>query len=74
MIEIVEEDVLGDDWLNPPPTTSNEAQRNLHEFTYPEVFTDCWEWDLTDWTHRFLWNCHAILHAITTYDKGSPGG
>lgn len=72
----IEEEVLGDVWMNPPPTTNNEAHTALHDFTESDpsgLFTDTWEWDFTDWTLRFLWNCWAIRHAITTYDNRPQG-
>lgn len=34
---------------------------NEHQF-------DAWEWDLTEYTGRFLWCLHAIVHAINLYD------
>lgn len=37
-------------------------------------FTDTWEWDLTDYTHQFLWCCFAIRWGIEQYDalKAAP--
>jgi hypothetical protein len=32
-------------------------------------FSDTWEWDLTSYTYRFLWNCNAIVDIIGEYDK-----
>jgi hypothetical protein len=31
-------------------------------------FESSWEWDLTDWSHHFLWCCHAIQWGIGQYD------
>lgn len=31
-------------------------------------FYDTWEWQLSDFAPRFLWNCHAIAWAIAQYD------
>ena len=33
------------------------------------VFQDFWEVDLTEYTPRFVWCCHAIVWAIDQYDK-----
>lgn len=32
-------------------------------------FCDAWDWDLRDWTHQFLWCCHAIPWGIAQYDQ-----
>lgn len=44
-----------------------------HQVTFAHVdgfrFTDAWEWDLSDWTHQFLWCCHAIPWAVKQYDQ-----
>lgn len=32
-------------------------------------FEDSWEWDLTEYDGRYLWNLHAILWAIREYRK-----
>jgi hypothetical protein len=32
-------------------------------------FHDTWEWDLSDYTHQFLWCCSAIPWAIARYDE-----
>jgi hypothetical protein len=31
-------------------------------------FSDTWEWDLSEWSHQFLWCCHAIQWGIGQYD------
>ena len=31
-------------------------------------FSDTWEWDLSEWSHQFLWCCHAIQWGIGRYD------
>lgn len=32
-------------------------------------FYDTWEWDLADWSYRYLWCCHAIQWGIARYDE-----
>lgn len=32
-------------------------------------FRDCWEYDFTDYTHRFLWCCYALAWGIKQYDN-----
>ena len=46
-----------------------EAKDALADFNFRFVeFSDTWEWDFTEYTQWFLWNLHAIRHAITAYD------
>jgi hypothetical protein len=33
-------------------------------------FSDTWEWDLTDYTYRYIWCCYAIVWSIQQYDNG----
>lgn len=33
-----------------------------------DVFSDLWDHDFTEYTHRFIWCCHAIVRAIRAYD------
>jgi hypothetical protein len=44
-----------------------------HKVTFQRAagfrFSDSWEWDLCDWTHQYLWCCHAIPWAIQQYDE-----
>lgn len=54
---------------------AESARRAMSEFWHDEhQFSDVWETDLTDYTHRFLWCLHAIVHAIASYDaaKAAP--
>jgi hypothetical protein len=55
------------------------ARDVLDEFEYlpgdapavgkPWRFDNTWEWDLTDYTHQFLWCCSAIPWGIGRYDQ-----
>jgi len=51
-----------------------EAHRALRDFSH-EIegqtleFTDAWEWDLKEYTPRFVWCCYAIAWAIKQYDE-----
>jgi hypothetical protein len=36
-------------------------------------FSDTWEWDLRDYTFRFVWCCHALNWAIQQYDAAKEG-
>ena len=40
----------------------------LHEHNGQRIFSDCWEWRFTEYTHRFVWCCYAIAWAIKQYD------
>lgn len=33
------------------------------------AFSDFWEVDVTEWSHRFLWCCFALAWAIKQYDE-----
>ena len=61
------------------PTNEQAARDALEDFEYegrrsqpgPELpfrFDDAWEIDFRDYTHHYLWCCHAIQWAITRYD------
>ncbi|MCX5119242.1 hypothetical protein OG992_18815 [Micromonospora sp. NBC_00362] len=46
-----------------------EEARELARFWEDKgVFSDTWEWDLTDWKWSYLWCCHAIVAGIAQYD------
>jgi hypothetical protein len=47
-----------------------DAHRRLAKFEVDgePFFSDTWEWDLTDYSYRFVWCCYAIVHAIGMYD------
>jgi len=38
------------------------------------IFSDTWEWDLTDYTVQFLWCCFAIRWGIAKFDLGEQDG
>jgi len=58
----------------------HEARKALNEFSFtPELsrfvdtsrgykFSDTWEWDLTDYTYRFIWCCYAVAWSIQQFD------
>jgi hypothetical protein len=45
------------------------ARQLLHQFDTSTFLSGTLEWDLTDWTHRYLWCCHAIQWGIALYDE-----
>lgn len=47
------------------------ARELLRELEKREVFSDTWEWSLSDFDWQYLWCCHAIVWAIAKYD-GRP--
>lgn len=73
LTEAVEEEIF-DDW---ELADESAAYRLLSDFTYrvdpgqPKryTFSEPWEMDLTEWSYRFLWNCHAIQWGIQRYDQ-----
>jgi hypothetical protein len=82
LAKAVEHDIL-DGWSGRDISTDETARFALRDFEYwrnpddkykagarPDFqFTDTWEWDFTEWDHRFLWCCHAIQWGIGMYDK-----
>lgn len=39
-----------------------------HEKALTELIQDSWEWDLQEFTGRYLWCCHAIVYGIQQYN------
>jgi hypothetical protein len=49
-----------------------DAKSALDQYASPfggHEFVDAWEWDLTDWTYRFMLACYGIPWAISKYDE-----
>ncbi|WP_447639532.1 hypothetical protein [Pandoraea norimbergensis] len=49
----------------------NDAFRRMCDFhaaDFPDLFTDCWEWNCKEYTFHFIWNLYAIAWAIRQYD------
>lgn len=46
-----------------------EARELLADWERRDLISGSWEWDLTDWTYRFLWCCHAVPWGIAKYDE-----
>lgn len=52
------------------PGDSAEAHRLLREFEHDGVaIWDPWEWEFTDYDHRYLWACCAISWGVGSYLK-----
>ena len=46
----------------------HEALRALDGFSHDLLdFTDAWDHDFTEYSFRYLWSLHAIVHAIAAY-------
>lgn len=45
-----------------------DALMEFRSEEFPDLFTDCWEWDCKEYSFRFIWNLYAIAWAIRTYD------
>lgn len=57
--------------------TERETRDFLRDFLYEESgrtfrFRDTWEWDLRDWSYRYLWACHAIQWGVSQCDAVRP--
>lgn len=61
---------LREEVLDEDTTYEDGARQALCDFEFKEFrFHDTWEWDFAEYTHRFLWCCHAIQWGIEQYDK-----
>jgi hypothetical protein len=59
---------LQDDVLAVADEGEHEACRALSGFSHELLdFTDAWEHDFTEYSFRYLWNLHAIVHGIGEY-------
>jgi hypothetical protein len=66
--EWVKEDVLR------RSDNEHEAHESLRDFSckiegHTFEFSDTWEWDLREYTYRFIWCCYALTWGIQMYDK-----
>lgn len=50
--------------------TEQDFREDLDRFEHKGFrFYDSWEFDFNEYTHHFLWCCHALLWAIKLYDE-----
>ncbi len=63
--EAIEEEVLA--YADEGEAGAREAADSFN-YRGRDYFTDFWERDLTQFTHRFLWCCYALVWAIGIYD------
>lgn len=49
------------------PLDLADARAEGTEPPEPWRFADTWEWDLTDWSYRYLWCCHAVRWGAEQY-------
>ena len=63
----LEEEVMSDTQFE------HECRVLADRFSHPSGFSfhDFWEYDLTEYTHRFQWCLHAILLGIQMYQKAT---
>ena len=60
---------LQDDVLSVADEGEHEAFRALSDFSHGLLdVTDAWDQDFTEYSFRYLWNLHAIVHGINEYD------
>jgi len=72
----VETELLAESWLSDYDTTTEHGAREaLDQYRGPGGFRfeDAWEWVLTEYSHQYLWCCHAILWAIKRYRDQRDG-
>jgi hypothetical protein len=63
-----------DEILNFSPDGELPARQALTDFEHGgrRPFEDSWECDFSEYTHRFLWCCCAIVWGIRQYDLAKP--
>lgn len=71
--------VIADDVLSPAQDGEHAAHEALRNFVceingHRFEFSDTWEWNLREYTLRFVWCCYAIAWGINQYDaaKSEP--
>lgn len=74
LLKAIQDHFVTDDemQINYQPGDRDLAREHLESFWFESrsdtyEFSDVWELDLTDFTVKFLWNCHAITWAIGQY-------
>ena len=50
------------------PQAVHDAAESF-EWNGSPYFSDFWEYDLTEYTYRFIWCCYALVWGIQQYDK-----
>ncbi len=60
----IEDQILG--WSLEDEHETRSALNNFESNGY--TFSDTWEWDLQDYTGRYLWNLYAIVYGISQYN------
>lgn len=66
-------DAVYDEVLSAADGGEHEAYRALHDFSvtiadHKIEFHDTWEWNIQEYTGRFIWCCYALAWAIQQYD------
>jgi len=66
-------DEIKDDVLNYSDDGEHKAHEVLRDFSfeyngYRYEFSDTWEWDLKDYTYRYIWCLYAIVWGVQKYD------
>ncbi|MCW1932648.1 hypothetical protein [Pararhodobacter zhoushanensis] len=66
---------IADELLNGDCSNEHEAYELLRDFSSRDghEFTDVGDYDLTDWSHGFLWALYAIVWGIKKYDQLKDG-
>jgi hypothetical protein len=51
----------------------DEARRAVRDFhdDHPDLFFDSWEWELQDFSYRYLYLCHAVRWGCEYYATGT---
>lgn len=63
-------EAVKDEVLSRADDGADRAMNAAYEFRHAEfVFQDIWEFDPTEYTHRFVWCCYALAWGILQYDK-----
>ena len=69
LLESIKEEVLN--YADDGEYKAHEVLRDFTFFFNKTIFQfhDTWEWELKDYTYRFIWCCYAIVWGIEKYDS-----
>jgi len=54
-------------WTVDEEGAARELMRHIDDGLKRPVFDVAWEWDLREFTYRYLWNCYAIQWGVKRY-------
>ena len=61
-------------WTIDEEGAARELLRHIDDELKKPIFDVAWEWDLREFTYRYLWNCYAIQWGVKKYYEERPTG